>query len=381
MKKIIVFYGTYGGGHIAAAKSITNHIFNNNPEIDIEAIDCIEYINKYLNKITTGAYKGATKNTPSVWKYVYKKSNKGALAKITTTSNKLMAVKLKRLIITKNPDLIISTHPFSTQMCAYLKKKGIINCKLATVMTDFHVHNQWLYLPEFVDYFFVANNIMKEHMTNNDNIPESKIYVTGIPISDKFKLSYNRQEVCDEFWLDPEKNTVLFFGGGEFGLGREMSYMTLKTIIRLFKDVQVVAISGKNKKMNASFNNLVLKTNSSDRVKVLEYTDKVADLMSISSIVVTKAGGLTIAESLASSLPIIIINPIPGQEEENAEFLINAGCAIWIKNNDNIARALKTLSRNKERLEEMRKASSNLAKPNATKEISDILIEELNNEN
>ena len=101
MKKIIVFYGTYGGGHIAAAKSISNHIFNNNPEIDIEAIDCIEYVNKYLNRITTDAYKGATKKTPSVWKYVYEKSNQGALAKITTASNKLMASQLKKLILDK----------------------------------------------------------------------------------------------------------------------------------------------------------------------------------------------------------------------------------------------------------------------------------------
>ena len=379
MKKIIVFYGTYGGGHIAAAKSISNHIFNNNPEIDIEAIDCIEYVNKYLNRITTDAYKGATKKTPSVWKYVYEKSNQGALAKITTASNKLMASKLKKLILDKKPDLIISTHPFSSQMIKYLKKKKIINCELATVMTDFHVHNQWLYLPEYVNYFFVANNLMKDQMINNDNIPEEKIYVTGIPISDKFKKNYDRQDICEEFWLEPEKKIVLFFGGGEFGLGREMSYMTLKTLIRLFKDIQIIAISGKNKKMYNSFNDLVMKTNSADRVKVLEYTDKVAELMSIASIVVTKAGGLTIAESLASSLPIIIINPIPGQEEENAEFLVNSGCAIWIKNNDNIARALKTLSRDQEKLSQMREASARLAKPDATEDICNILINNLDN--
>ena len=379
MKKIIVFYGTYGGGHIAAAKSISNHIFNNNPEIDIEAIDCIEYVNKYLNRITTDAYKGATKKTPSVWKYVYEKSNQGALAKITTASNKLMASKLKKLILDKKPDLIISTHPFSSQMCAYLKKKKIINCELATVMTDFHVHNQWLYLPEYVNYFFVANNLMKDQMINNDNIPEEKIYVTGIPISDKFKKNYDRQDICEEFWLEPEKKIILFFGGGEFGLGREMSYMTLKTLIRLFKDIQIIAISGKNKKMYNSFNDLVMKTNSADRVKVLEYTDKVAELMSIANIVVTKAGGLTIAESLASSLPIIIINPIPGQEEENAEFLVTSGCAIWIKNNDNIARALKTLSRDQEKLSQMREASTKLAKPDATEDICNILINNLDN--
>ena len=101
--------------------------------------------------------------------------------------------------------------------------------------------------------------------------------------------------------------------------------------------------------------------------------------MSIANIVVTKAGGLTIAESLASSLPIIIINPIPGQEEENAEFLVTSGCAIWIKNNDNIARALKTLSRDQEKLSQMREASTKLAKPDATEDICNILINNLDN--
>lgn len=380
MKKILVFYGTYGGGHIAAANAIKNHIFNSYPEIDIEAIDCIEYINKYINKITTDAYKEATKNTPNMWKYVYEKSNQGPLAKLTTASNKIMASKLKNLIIEKKPDLIISTHPFSSQMCAYLKKKEIINCKLATIMTDFHVHNQWLYLPEFVDFFFVSNDSMKSQMVKEHNIPEEKIYVTGIPISDKFKKTYDRAEICEEFWLDPSKDVILFFGGGEFGLGRETAYMTLKAIIRLFKDIQIIAISGKNKKMLNSFNKLVSKTNSEERVKVLEYTDKVPELMSISKLVVTKAGGLTISESLASSLPIIIINPIPGQEEENADFLVNSGCAIWIKKDDNISRALKTLARDKEKLLEMKNISNSLSKPNAAKEICEILINDLNKE-
>jgi processive 1,2-diacylglycerol beta-glucosyltransferase len=284
-----------------------------------------------------------------------------------------MAIKLKNLIKEENPDLIISTHPFSSQMCAYLKKKEKINCKLATIMTDFHIHNQWLYLPEFVDYFFVSNEEMKKDMIK-ENISADKIFVTGIPVSEKFSQNFNKEDIFDEFWLDPDKFTVLFFGGGEFGLGRDTAFMALKTIIRLFPKMQVIAISGKNKKMKKSFEDLVDKTNSSDRIKVLEYTDKVPELMSIAGVVVTKAGGLTITESLTSHLPIIIINPIPGQEEENANFLVDAGCAIWIKNNDNIARILKNLSKRPEILSEMAKVSEKLAKPNATKDICEILL-------
>ena len=125
------------------------------------------------------------------------------------------------------------------------------------------------------------------------------------------------------------------------------------------------------------FNKLVEGYNVSDRVKVLEYTDKVPELMHISSIVVTKPGGLTTTESLASGLPIIVVNPIPGQEEENADFLVRNGVAIWIKDDDNVARILKNLYRHPEVIDEMRSHIPELAKPNSTEDICNVLINTL----
>ena len=374
MKKILIFYGTYGGGHIAAAKSIKNFIDSNYEDTDIEFVDCIEYISKFVNKVSTKAYVELTKNTPHLWKTLYTGSNKGSLSMISNASNRIMALKLKNLIKESRPDLIISTHPFSSHMCAILKKKKQIDCELATIMTDYHIHNQWLSLPQYVDYFFVANEQMKQDMVNL-KIPSDKIYVTGIPVSPRFNENFNKSEIFDEFWLDKNKFTVLLFGGGEFGLGKNVAVKVLESTIRMFKDIQVVAISGKNKKMHTAFEEIVEKTNSEARVKVLEFTDKVPELMAISGIVVTKAGGLTITESLVSNLPIVIINPIPGQEEENAQFLVDSGCAIWIKPKEkNIPGIFKDLYRNKEKLEHMKEASKRLAKPDSTKRICDILL-------
>ena len=129
--------------------------------------------------------------------------------------------------------------------------------------------------------------------------------------------------------------------------------------------------------MNEKFHSLVDLYGVSDRVRILDYTDKVPELMSISNIVITKPGGLTTSESLVSNLPIVIINPIPGQEEENAEFLVRNGVAVWIKKEDNIARVLKNLYRHPEKIDEMRNNIPNLAKPDSTKNICDILINTL----
>lgn len=376
MKKILIFYGSYGGGHLSAAKSIENHIRKNYSDIKIQLVDCIEYINKYLNKFLVDTYNEAAKKAPWAWKTAYHLSNNGLTSKAVTTSNKIFSIKLNTLLQDFKPDLIISTHPFGTQMCGILKKKGKINCKLATVLTDFHIHGQWLVFNEFCDYFFVSNAQMKTDMIEY-GVAEEKIYVSGIPVSEKFQQNFDRVKICNDFDLDPNEQIILFFAGGEFGLGNKTTVLVLKSLIRLFSKIQVIAISGKNKKMKAKFDKLVQDTGSTSRIKVLEYTDKVPELMSISSFVITKPGGLTSTESLVSHLPIVIINPIPGQEVENAEFLVNNGVAVWIKKNDNVARILKNLYRDTEKLPLMRKNTSVLAKPNSTEVICNVLLDSI----
>ena len=377
MKKILIFYGSYGGGHLSAAKAIENCFKNEyNNEIEIQTVDCIEYINKYINKVSTTAYKELAKKAPWAWKQVYKRSQNGALSYISNTTNRLMSYKLNSLIKEFNPDLIVSTHPFSTQMCAILKKRKKLNCKLATILTDYHIHAQWLVLYQYTDYFFVSNEQMKLDMIS-EGIDSEKIFVTGIPVSEKFSDEYDRSEIYSEFNLSEDKPVLLFFAGGEFGLGRNTTYMTLKALIRLYKNLQIVAISGKNPKMKKRFEELVSKTESTERVKILEFTNKIPELMNISIGVITKPGGLTITESLVSHLPILIINPIPGQEEENAEFLVNNKVAFWIKKSDNIARILKNISRHPEIIDQMVNNTKYLAKPYATLDICNTLIKQL----
>ena len=375
-KNILIFYGSYGGGHLSAAKSIKAFIENNYSDCKVNMIDCIEYINKYVNKVSTSAYKELAKKAPWAWKLVYKDSKNGALAKISTASNKTMAYKLFGLISELNPDIIISTHPFSSQMCGYLKKKKKIDIPVATILTDYQIHEQWLEFSEHLEYFFVSNEQMKQDMIQK-GIDSSKVFVTGIPVSEKFLQKYNRKKICKDLNLNPENEVILFFAGGEFGLGRKTTILMLKALIRLFSKLQVVAISGKNKKMNNKFKELVKATESDDRIKIIEFTSKIPEIMSISKFVITKPGGLTVTESLVSNLPILIINPIPGQEEENAQFLEKNGVGIWIKENSNIARHLKNLYRHPETLQDMKKKEEELAKPNSTSDICKILLDKI----
>ena len=211
MKKILIFYASYGGGHYSAAKSIKQYIDDNYANTQTYMIDCVKYINKAFEKVTTTAYKEMAKKAPWAWGEVYYKSENGFIAKVSSTSNKIMAVKMAKLFREIKPVIVISTHAFGSQMTSYLKKKGKTNCTLATIMTDFAPHNQWLIGSEFVDYYFVSNDNMKDLIVKNNYISSNKIYVTGIPISNRFLQKYNRNEILKEFGLSNNKKTILFF--------------------------------------------------------------------------------------------------------------------------------------------------------------------------
>ena len=373
MKKILIFYASFGGGHLSAAKSIENYLLKNYKEIDVELIDCMKYVNKAFEKISTTAYKEMAKKMPWAWGKIYSSSQKGPLAHISSKANSFMAIKLLKLLREKKPDIVISTHPFGSQMCSYLKRKKKVDFKIATIMTDFKSHDQWLVGADYTDYFFVSNTNMQKELKEK-NIDENKVIVTGIPVREEFLVPHNNEQTLNDLEFSNEKKVVLFFGGGEFGLGKEMTLNVLECLLSKCKNVQVIAISGKNEVMKSKFESLVKKYSREQDVRIFEFTDKVAEYMSISNLVVTKPGGLTSSESLVSHLPMVIINPIPGQEEENAEFLESKKVAKWIKKDDDINFILNILVNDDTILNNMKKNTYLIAKPNATENICKIIM-------
>lgn len=375
MKKILIFYASYGGGHLSAAKSIESVINEKYPTIETKLIDCMKYVNKGLEKITTAAYRGMAKKMPWAWGKIYNASQKGVMAHISTRSNAMMAVKLLKLLREENPDMVISAHPFSSQMCAYLKRKGKINFPLATIMTDFAPHDQWLVGHEYTEYFFVAHDKMKKYLISK-GIDEQKVFDTGIPISTKFTKEFDRMSILKEFNLNANKQTILFFGGWNSGSSQTRTLKIFEILATFSNEYQLVAISARNQKLQQGYEKIVKDFNL-DNVTILDYTNKVPELMSIANIVVAKPGGLTTSESLAMELPMIIINPIAGQEEENAEFLEQKGVGIWIKKDDNIKEKLETLLNNKEKICKMKDCTKLIANKNSSYDIVDICLKYL----
>ncbi len=374
MRKVLILYAKYGGGHLSAANALQTYIKENYSQTtEVNCIDCVEYVSKIFSNITTGAYKKMTRKFPNMWKKTYYGAKNGLISAISEKMNHVMARKLNKLLQELNPDIVISTHPFATQMINYLKQCGKTNCKLATILTDFAPHIQWLIGNEYTDLFFVSNNIMKQTLINNYKINEEKIYITGIPLSNKFTHSFSDDETYANYKLKKDKKLLLFFAGGEFGLGQKKTIKTLESLSKYLNKYQIIAVSGLNKKMNIEFNKFA-NTLGNEDLHILKYTNNVPELMHISSLVITKPGGLTSSESLASSLPMILINPIPGQEEENAEFLEKSGCAIWVKKSSDFSTILDSVLGDENKLNKMKQKIKLIAKPNATADICKIVL-------
>lgn len=379
---ILLFYASYGSGHLSAATAIEQYIRENYPDAKTLKIDCVEYINKSINKISTSAYKSIILKTPVLWGQVYKLLKNDTILDITQFSNRFMAKKIFTLFEDFEPDLVISCHPLGGQITSFLKSHKKTNCKLATVMTDFASHKQWLIGKDYTDYFFVSNIEMKTSLISEGIYP-NKIYVSGIPISPNFYKNYNKENIYKSLNIEKNKKNIIFFGGGSLGLSSSSNIQAILTSLLQATDesYQIIIISGKNQKLYNDFQKTINNTYHKSQIKLIDFTTELPELLPITSFVITKPGGLTITECISTNVPIILINPIPGQEKENAQYIADNKMGIWIKNNKPTSEYFQEIFNDTKLIEEIKENQKKYSHINSTKNICDILINENKSEN
>lgn len=340
-------------------------------------VDALSYINRGINKISTSAYNQMSKNSPWFWGKLYFSANKSPLANILYSSNSLMSNKLVKLIKDFKPDAIICTHPFAIQMCTYLKEHGKIDSKLYVVMTDYEIHMQWYSNHKYINKIYVGSTVMKDDLIIKE-VDADKVEVTGIPIKKEFRENFDKNAIYDSLGFDKNKKTFLFFGGGEYGLNRELVYNTLTRALEIFPAEQFIVISGKNEKLFKEFKNIINKSKiDKKQIKLYQYSKKVPEFMAISAAVFSKPGGLTTSEAIASGLPFIIIGPLPGQEYANTIFLLDNNAGLLISGDNRIDYILNNLKKHPESFKEMSKNAKQIAKPNATIDIIENIIKDI----
>ncbi len=375
MIKIMVISGSTGGGHVSAGNNLVLYaekMFNE--DVEIVHIDVIKNMSIFFKKIYADSYINIVKHFPSIFGYLYKitdheKNKNVILEDMRYNFEEFFSKKFKRVIKRINPDYIIFTHflPAEHLNKAALQKKYA--AKYSVVVTDFDVHSLWV--QENMDQFFVANEESALRLVDK-GIDKEKIHVTGIPIAPGFAEKYNKEEIKLELGLSPELDTVLLMAGA-YGVGRIDSFIG-HLFENIDKEFQIIALTGKNKQLAESLKEIEGKY--SGKIKIVEFTNEVYKYMAACDFAITKTGGLTTSECLAMGLPIITLNPIPGQEEKNTDHLLENGAALKTCDIVGLTYRVNKLLNDKELLSTMQKNARRIATPKAGENILSIVLKE-----
>ena len=365
-KNILVVTASMGSGHNKAANAVAEAIKRKYPVNKINVIDFMSTETAYFNSLVKDIYLKMLDHTPSVYEFFYKftsDSTKGST--IQSVFAHAMKKDMRELIKKYEADMVICTHPFPCAAASYLKQTGEINIPLITVMTDFCVHQFWLY--KNIDIYFTANDLLKKEMVNQ-GLLEERIFVTGIPVGYNFRVDYNRDDLLAKFKLEKDKPVALIMGGG-LGLGGVKN--ALCQLEHLEKDIQILVITGANVALWSEMNEYA--QHSKHKIFVWGYSHNIQEFMSVATFLISKPGALTISEALTRELPMILHDPIPGPEVDNAKFVSDNGAAIWVKHQDTLDAVVREVLSDATILPKLRNNAKVLKKPYASDYIADVI--------
>ena len=366
-KRILLMYISQVSGHRQSAVAIAKSLKTLAPGCEIMSINGFGYTYPLMEKIVNTAYLGVIKRVPKIWEYLYDnpkiiKASEQFKQKIHKSSHK----KLQPLMDKFKPDIVICTQAFPCGMVADYKMEHQLPCKVVGVLTDFAPHLYWLHPG--VDYYVVPSEEAKERYVK-EGVDPGQIKVFGIPIRDKFAAKLDRAALAKKLGLSPDVPTVLIMGGGQ-GLGPMKD--AVKALMGLSRPLQMIVIAGTNVKLAHWLKRMQCRTDK--KIVFYDYAVNVDELMEVSSLIISKPGGMTTSECLAKGLPMVIVDPIPGQEERNSRFLVKNGIAVRIDDKPQIGPKIDELLDNSSQLRAMREAAFKHGKPKAAEHIARFVL-------
>lgn len=359
--KVIISYVSAGAGHYRAAQAIYDYFKENCSGNEVILADVLEKTPPAFRKIYPYGYQFLVNHLLWLWKFCFWITSVKSLRFISDTLNSYIARintgSFSEFLIKEEADYVISTHFLTSEIAAYLKKRGRINSRLVTVVTDFSVHPYWIYAG--TDIYVVASSHTKNELMEA-GIKENIIKDYGIPVKPEFLLKHEKGILLERFGLVKDKFTVLIVTGS-FGIGPMEEIAGL-----LYRENQILVVCAGNKELYKR-----LKDKNYPGVAVFGFVDNIHELMAVSDLVITKPGGLTISELLVMGLVPVFISPIPGQETENIRVLQGYGIGVTIKRVADIKGVITEFKEGPEKLEEIKERISKIKKPFAAREICD----------
>ncbi|MBU1062526.1 MAG: hypothetical protein KJ952_07420 [Candidatus Omnitrophica bacterium] len=372
--KILLTYAYAGVGHKKAAEAVKNALLTYNDRLDLTIVDILDYTNPVFKFLYPRMYLFLINRTPLLWGFFYYLFDLRLVDKIVAPLrsffHSLQAKRFIRFVLEEDPDVIISTHFFSSEVVSTLKRKKIFKGSFLTIITDFLPHYFWM--AREADTFIVAIERTKNDLIKR-GIEEEKIKVLGIPCDPVFTISKDAGSLIEKLGLREGFFNLLIMGGG-FGTGpiEEIadSLCNMKPEIR--DKIQLIVICGKNKNLFEKLNRK--KLDLEVKLCVFGYMSNIDEFMEVSDCIITKSGGLTVSEALSKKLPMIIIQPILGQEMRNCKILTGYGTAVRANKVGEIKDYIRDFIVYPEKICGMKARINLLSYPNAAKDIAEFVV-------
>lgn len=369
-KKILLLSVSAGAGHMRAAEAIRASASASGAEVEVTHLDVMDFVTAAFRKLYTDFYIKLVNKAPGLWGYLYNVTHEAqpdsTMERLRRRLERMNARGLLREIKAFHPDAIICTHFLPAEMLSRLIRKDELHCPVWVQVTDFDLHRMWVH--ERMSGYFAANEEVAFRM-RAQGIAAENIHVTGIPIMPAFAQAPQRAACAREYGVDPLRRTFLLMGGGA-GVG-SMDKVA-ERLLALDGDFQLIVLAGKNTQLLAGLN--ALAAAYPGRLFPQGYTDRVERLMACADLAITKPGGLTTSECLAMGLPMIVNAPIPGQEERNADFLLEQGVALKAFDDVTLEYRIRYLLQHPAKLDEMCDKARKLGRPHAARDVLNAVL-------
>lgn len=365
--RVLILSASSGAGHVRAAQALEK-AFRDRSDCHVEHVDAINYVSKLFQRLYDDAYISLVRRAPGLMGLLYDRMDQPwSHPRRRLALDRLNTQPMIRMLKRTQPDLCVATHFLPAEILAWLIAKKKLRARNAIVVTDYDVHAMWL--CRTVERYYVAIQESAEYLAGV-GVPREKLRVTGIPIDPLFEVPIARAEARRKLGIAPDAPVLLISAGG-YGIGPVEQLV--KDLMAVERPWQIVAIAGKGEKLKRRLEQISKSAGSLSggerRLLVVGFTKEMDQYMAAATALIGKAGGLTTSEALARGLPMILIEPIPGQEERNADHLLEAGAAIRCNNLAAAAWKITALLDNPQKLQAMSAAAKSMARPGAARAI------------
>jgi processive 1,2-diacylglycerol beta-glucosyltransferase len=366
-RRILVLSASVGAGHLRAAEAVTLALRQLDPAAVVENLDVLDFTNAAFRRLYARSYLDLVNRLPHVLGYFYDLLDRPPSSQHKGDRLRLLVEKLNlrrflRFLRTERWDVIVNAHFLPAEMIAALRRCGEINTPHLTVTTDFETHRLWVNQP--CDHYFTATEEGALYL-QQWGVPAADVTVTGIPIHPAFSEPRDLAECRTRFGVAGDRPVVLQLAGG-FGVGPvEKLY---SGILAVETPLELIVVAGRNEELKTRLEQI--EPPPRHRAHVLGFTTQMHELMALANLVVSKPGGLTTSEALACGTPMAVVNPIPGQESRNSDYLLENVAAVKINNLATLPYKLNQLFATPGRLAQLAANAQRLGHPRAAFDIA-----------